>query len=275
MNNNYDSSPDDFNAVSVGQVLPDALALLEKGKKDVQAALRFAAHPAAIRQHALETVRKISRKVPSDSRDLDLLAQLSDANAVVVATYSASGTEQFPREVPVDALLPLANLYGSLGREHEARTQFDEALERYIAGLGILTTLRMHRPWFTVDKVAFWLMLRTAGSVGYLAAGKGMSARQTLMVFGNNMERFFPLLGGGDVTVHRGACLVAYARRKVALGIDREEIDVLREELSQLAGGLEFYWPDSAARFYRDFEAIIGQMDQLQSDSNLPAFSWS
>ncbi len=275
MNNIYADHPEDFNAVSTGQVLPDALALLEKGKKDVQAELRFAKHPGTIREYALETAREISRKVPSDSRDLDLLARLSDANAFVVASYSASGTEQFPREVPVDALLPLANLYGSLGREHEARTQLDEALEHYIAGLSTLITLHMHRPWFTIDKVTFWLMLRVAGAVGYLAAGKGMSARQTLSVFDNNMERFLPLLGNGDVDVHRGAGLVIYARRKVALGIDRAEISVIREELFQLAGGLTFHGPGSAERFYRDFEAIIGQMDQMQSDSNQPAFRWS
>ena len=91
------------------------------------------------------------------------------------------------------ALLWVANLSGSVGRELEAQHSDDEALDRYVLGLRVLMMLKARQPWYPLDKAAYWLMSRAATVVGELAAQRGMQLSHMIDTFNSNMAPFAEL----------------------------------------------------------------------------------
>lgn len=257
--------------VILPQLPSDVLKLLMQAKRSVDARLRFGENPAAVYETAREFVRRASKEVPPGWDDREALERLSDANAVVVAAAAAS-LENFPKELSVEALMPLSDLFGSIGREHEASGKHEDALERYVLGLRILITLQAHRPYFRLNKIVFWLSSRVAGVVGHLAAEKAIGPRDTLIIFDKNMEQFVRLFEDVDFEVPRSMCLVAYARHTLQLG--RERVQLLREELLSEAERVRPQDQSHKARLTRELDAILAQAAQIMVNAHEPAFRW-
>ena len=262
--------------ITVGELPRDVLALLEKAKDEAISELRFEAEPSLVFSKASRAVRRVSKELSPGSRDIGALRALSDANAAVVAAVCVSSLDSFPHELTVEALVPLTNLYGSIGRELEAGNKYDEALERCLSGLSTLSIYRTYRPWNpVVDKIAFWLILRAATVVGVLAAQKGFHIPDMLDVFDSNMEPFVVLLGDGDFQVPRSASVLSYARQRMTQKTSALEMQRMRDELREIALIVEPRAPAGKSRFSIDLGAILAQIDLRTSNSSRPAFRWS
>ena len=262
--------------IAIGELPRDLAALLENAKEAVVTKKRLDGDPEAVLTYAQRKAKQASQLLTPGSRDSDALRKLSDANAFVVAAASAPEIERFPQELPVKGLIPLANLYGSLGREHEARERLEDALQRYLSGLYTLTTYRVYRPWNeVVGKITFWLMLRAATVVGVLAAHKGLKILDALKVLGTNMEPFMPLLGDeGDFQVPRSACALAYARQRLSQMSWDADVAGLKEEINAVALEVEPMAPLSKVRFSNDLQSVLAQID-LRLRNTRPVFHWS
>jgi len=258
--------------LAVADLPADVLALLRKARTEVASRRRLGEEAAVIHERALKAVSAKARNLSANSTDLDKLGDLSEANALVVAAASPG---DLTAEVAVDGLLPLANLFGSVGRELEARGEPDAALDRYLRGLRLLVTLRVHRPWYSVSKVSYWLMARLGSIVGRLAAERPIGLRDMLVAFDSNMEPLLGLLGDGDTRAPRAFAALAYARRFLALYSGPSEAESLRHELTTLTSELEPRQGPAKERFDGELQTIFAQLEVNCAPIGHGAFRWA
>lgn len=253
----------------VCQPVADAAARLRKE-------LRFRTI-AEMGTEARVKTKKASRAALTAPTDMGVLSQLTDANAERVAVVAAEAgvSDQLPDAVPVEAMVSLANLCGSVARELEADGSDESAVDSYTLALGVLAALVVHRPTYRVDKVAFWLMARAAEAVGRVAAERRLSLVEMLSLYDANMNEFRDLLGEGDSSAPRAFAALVHARRALLDGRDTDyaagviaEIEVAESELRPRRGNAQ-------QRFDREMRALIREAAAVLEKRPRGKFDWS
>ena len=261
--------------VPVGSLPEDVVARLHNAESRVMRNRLRKMSAEELYQDASEKAAHAFRSVPPNSTDARLLGNLSDANALATAAASPSCASDFPNRVSIGALLPLANLMGSAGREREAAGQDDLALDRFMHGLKVLQQLRAHRAMTSIPKAAYWLMSRAASAVGRLAAEKQLTLLQMLRDFDSNVELYLPLLGDGDVHAPRAFAAVAQVRHALAASETSDYPERLGAELTHLLGELEPDTSNARTRFRREVDAILAGITAATAETRPPGFRWS
>lgn len=259
---------------AVAIALPDAVQrLLREMSKTVKSRLR--SEESEVVERALSAdVKRALAAASIDAASPEELEALSDANAAIVALTSSWLGNRFPKEVAVDSLIPLSNLLGSIGREHERRQEPEMALEYFVRALQALLTLRILRPWFMVNKIAYWLMLRVATVVGSSAVERGLTLDETLGLFDSNMDAFVGLLGTDDPRASRAFTAISFARAAVTKPSSDEDLRRLRNELLARESDLTPRNPGARAHFERELRLLLSQLE-LHSSKQEPAFNWT
>lgn len=228
----------------------------------------------ALRADAARLARTAFQSVPANSADVSLLRRLSDANAFAAVCASAASLDVFPMRVPVDALLPLANLFSSVGRERQIAGRLNLALARFIRALDLIRVLRGFRQVSEIEKAAYWSMSRAAQVVGELAAGKKISLGSLLDDFDSNMNAYRDLLGAGDYKAPRAIAAIAMVSEAISNSNGSSYTKSLLDELASRSFEIEPMDDGARRRFRAQMSSLVGQLE-LADENATAGWRWS